>query len=80
MMETIPSIYVKVYKLLNYLDNIQFKDYKDTNKKWQNVVEKRNLIAHGADIDISMDEAKQSFETVVRGIFYILERTSTIQN
>jgi hypothetical protein len=80
IMETIPSIYIKVYKLLKYLDNIQFKDYKDINKKWQKVVEKRNLIAHGADVEVSLDEAKESFETVVRGIFYILERTSTIQD
>ena len=50
MLETIPSIYVKVHKLLNFMDNIHFKDYKDINKKWQKMVEKRNLIAHGADI------------------------------
>jgi hypothetical protein len=80
IMETIPNIYVKVHKLLDYLDNIRFKDFKEINKKWQTVVEKRNRIAHGANIFISMDEAKQSFETIVRGIFYILERTSTIQN
>jgi uncharacterized protein YbaR (Trm112 family) len=80
ILETIPSIYPKVYKLLNYMDGVIFKDYKEINKKWQKVVEKRNLIAHGSDINIGAGEANDSFETVIRGIFYILQHTSTIPN
>jgi hypothetical protein len=59
-----------------------FNKFNDTylNKNWQKLVEKRNLIAHGSDVNVSREEAKGSFETVVRGIFYILERTSTIQD
>lgn len=80
ILETIPSLYPKVYKLLNYMDNISFKENKEINKRWQTLVEKRNRVAHGSDLDVSIEEAKESFETVVRGIFYILERTSTIQD
>ena len=80
ILETIPSIYTKVHKLLNFMDNILFKDDSVINKNWQKLVEKRNLIAHGSDVNVSREEAKGSFETVVRGIFYILERTSTIQD
>lgn len=66
----------KVHKLLLYLDGITFKKSGEINKEWESVVNRRNDIAHGEIAEISMDEARSAFKTIVRAIFYILQETS----
>lgn len=76
ILESMTSIYHKVHKLLMHLDGINFKESGQINRKWQTVVEQRNKIAHGEVSEIPPEDAKMAFETVIRGIFYIIMRSS----
>lgn len=77
ILESMSSIFDKVHRLLLYLGGIKVKDNKNFNKNWQAIVEKRNKIAHGEVFEISAEEAKMAFETVIKGIFYIIQKTSS---
>jgi len=77
ILESMSGIYHKVHKLLPELDKIALKENKEINKKWQkSVVEKRNTIAHGAIEEVSKEEAREAFETVIRAIYYLAQNTS----
>jgi len=78
ILESINNIYTKVHKLLLNLDGIKFKDNRKLNKDWQGLVEMRNKIAHGEIAEVSADDAKKAFETAIRGIVYILGKTSLV--
>lgn len=79
ILESMNNIYDKVYKLLLNLGNIKFKEQKKLNKGWQKLVETRNKIAHGENIEHTKEEAEKAFEIVVRSIFYI-NRQSSVDN
>ena len=74
--DSMRSIFDKVHKLLFQEDGIDFKKNKTLNKNWQELVEKRNEIAHGAEVSIKADEAKHAFETVIRGVFFLNREAS----
>lgn len=66
----------KVYRLLQHLDGIKFKEYKNINSKWSNLVQKRNKVAHGEIAEITEAEANEAFDTVVRAILFIYLESS----
>lgn len=78
ILESINSIYNKVHKLLCHLDGFKFQDEanREVNREWQKLVEKRNKVAHGEVTDSTAEDAKWAFKTVIKGILYILHRSS----
>lgn len=72
IVESIGSIKTKVHKLLKQLDKVIFRDSGKINKQWEDIVAKRNKIAHGEVAEIEENEARNCFESIVRGIFYII--------
>lgn len=63
----------KVFKILNSLGGINFKNIGENEHKiWKDqILKKRNMIAHGNTIEISYEEIVKYYKVIVNAIFYM---------
>lgn len=71
IIESINSIYKKAHSLLKSLNGKGLQDEKPINKEWIKLMELRNKIAHGENVNVDLERAEWSLRTALEAIFYI---------
>ncbi|PFJ03212.1 hypothetical protein [Priestia megaterium] len=77
ILESMRSIYDKAHKLLKNLNGAGLSSNKAINKQWKDLMELRNKIAHGENIDVDKEKAQWGLRTALDAIFYIYMNSST---
>ncbi|PEE43830.1 hypothetical protein COM71_24255 [Priestia megaterium] len=76
ILESMKNIYDKAHKLLRDLNGKGLSSDKSINKEWVKLMELRNKIAHGENIDVDKKKAEWALKTALDAIFYIYMNSS----